>query len=247
MRLEEQAALTERYRDLLAVEFREGVACSFMLPRALALWQEIMGSMTVVVNTLRGETQAHRVTFIQEGKVRWLCVRGGLSIYRDGELSADWEAQVKAHLRGLPLSLEQAMQSVQSDLNALTLAPRIPQMAVFYVGEGFSAELYQQKQRELAGLGWDLFHQRRKLYLRPLGIDKGSGLKFIAEQEGDNNIATLGDSYFDLPMLAVSRWRFAPAGSELDKLGAGGITFSRLPLPQGTEEILQEVLRLRQE
>jgi hydroxymethylpyrimidine pyrophosphatase-like HAD family hydrolase len=234
----------------VAVEYKEGAPVAYMSAPALAALRELQRRAVFVLSTLRGEEQARRVDFIRDGSCRYLCCQNGLYIYRDGAADQGWARRVARLVAALPLSLEEAAAAAQTLPGVLRLSRRYEYLAVFFVEAAeFAAEPYQALRRELARQGWRLHRQRRKLYLLPLPINKGQALLHICALEGVA-AAGFGDSYFDWPLLAACRRRFAPAGSALAAAGTEdgefapeeerpvGIEFSRRPLLAGTEEIL---------
>ncbi|MDR1604912.1 MAG: hypothetical protein LBS10_09040 [Gracilibacteraceae bacterium] len=234
----------------VAVEYREGVPVAYMTEPALASLRELQGRAVFVLSTLRGEDQARRVSFIRDGSCPYLCCQNGLAIYRRGAPDAVWARRVARTVAALPLRLEEAVSAALTLPGVLSLSRRYEYLAVFFIEPAeFPAEQYLSLRRRLARQGWRLHRQKRKLYLLPLPIDKGQALLHIRALEG-MEAAGFGDSYFDWPLLAACRRRFAPAGSSLAAAEAEtgefppgeekptGIEFSQRPFMAGTEEIL---------
>jgi hypothetical protein len=244
------------FAGAVAVEHREGLPVAYMTAPALAALRELQRRAVFVLSTLRGEEQARRVVFVRDGSCRYLCCQNGLYIYRDGVADAEWAERVARTVAALPLTLEAAAGRALELPGVLCQSRRYEHLAVFFVEPAaFAAPPYLALRRELALRGWQLQRQRRKLYLMPLAVDKGQALRRIREREG-GEAAGLGDSYFDWPLLAECRRRFAPAGSALAAAGTGaaddefpageslpaGIEFSSRPFLAGTEELLDKML-----
>jgi hydroxymethylpyrimidine pyrophosphatase-like HAD family hydrolase len=235
----------------VAAEYKNETPIAYMTAPALAALRELQRRFVFVLSTLRGEEQARRVIFVRDGSCRYLCCQNGLYIYRDGAPDTAWAKRVAQLVSALPLSLEDAAAGILTLPGVLGQSRRYEYLAVFFVAPAeFAAAPYLDLRRKLARQGWRLHQQRRKLYLLPLAVDKGQALLRIRALEG-REAAGIGDSYFDWPLLAACRRRFAPAGSFLAAAGAAdgefppeeekpvGIEFSKEPLLAGTEEILR--------
>lgn len=231
--------------ETVPAEYREGVANGFMTARALSLVRALQKRTVFLVNTLRGEAQAARVVFVGDGSCRYLACQNGLYLYRDGKRDDAWAAHVARAVSGLPLDLTAAAARVQSDLPGVEcLSKQYEYLAVFFVDERFDDAACRDLARELAGQGWELYRQGRKLYLSPLAVDKGAVVARVRELEDGAAAVGFGDSYFDLPMLAACARAYSLAHSELAQIGAPPhVRFSRSPAQAGTEEVLGQILR----
>lgn len=231
---------------VIPVEYRQGEACGFMRPGALAALELLGRRGTLLINTLRGLEQARRVSFVTGSACRYLSIQNGLYLYRDGVPDWEWSRRVSRAVDALPLDLEGAAALVRRQVKGiLQLSRQYEFLAVFFVEpQAFCETAYGRTRRELAGQGWDLYRQGRKLYISPLAIDKGAAVRRVQELEGDRDVVGFGDSYFDIPMLRACGAAFSLAGSELAETGCPfPVSFSSAPAEAGTEEILNRILR----
>ena len=247
--LDHTLIFTERHlrgsAPVTAVEQRLGEPFSYMTPGALALLRRIQKNAVCLVNTLRGYEQAMRVSFVRDASCRYLALQNGLYLYRDGALDMDWASHVARTVRALPIDLDGAVGQVLDGLAGIEcLSKRYEYLAVFFVDEGrFDDTACGQLAQALAKSGWELFRERKKLYLSPLAIDKGAVLERVRTLEEGQEAIGFGDSWFDLPMLKVCRYAFAPRESALASLPcAFPIFFSERPAQAGSEEILERIL-----
>ncbi len=251
---------------VVPVEHREGKAVGFMTTCALEAFRRLQRETVCFINTFRGLQQARRVSFVGDGSCPYLATQNGLALYRGCEEDREWSERVQRRVDELPATLPDAIGQALEGLPGIDcLSKRYTHLAVFFVNaEGFDDAACAQLAGELAGQGWSLRRQRKKLYLSPLGIDKGAVLGRVRELEGGMDAVGFGDSFFDLPMLLGCREAWAINGSELDtrpingdqlkdvpingntlkaayKAGVG-LRFSSDPAQAGTEEVLLRIL-----
>lgn len=226
-------------------EWRQNEPFGFMTGRALRSLLALSARTAFFVNTLRGLEQARRVGFISGGRCRYLALQNGLYLYRDGAEDRDWAAHVRRTVSDLPLDLSGGIDQVLAHLPGVEcLSKRYEYLAVFFVEEdAFDDGACAQLAGELAGLGWDLCRQRRKLYLSPGTIHKGAVLARVRDREDGAEAVGFGDSGFDLPMLRACRSAWSLRDCELWGTDWGfPIQYSAAPAQAGTEEVLDRIL-----
>ena len=229
----------------IPVERRQGAPCGFMTPEARRALMALSARATFFLNTLRGLEQANRVDFVSEGRCRYLALQNGLSLYRDGVEDRDWAAHVKRTVSTLPLDLTGGIERVLRHLPGIEcLSKRYQYLAVFFVEESlFDGGACDMLADELAGLGWALCRQRKKLYLSPQPIHKGAVLARVREREDGAEAVGFGDSGFDLPMLRACRTAWSLRDCDLWGRDWGfPIQYSSTPAQAGTQEVLQRIL-----
>ncbi len=241
---------------VIPVEHREGKAVGFMTPCALEALQRLQRETVCFINTFRGFEQAGRVSFVGDGSCPYLAVQNGLALYQGGEEDREWSERVQRKVDALPVTLSDAIAQTLGELPGIDcLSKRYTHLAVFFVNaKRFDDAACVQLAGKLAELGWSLRRQRKKLYLSPLGIDKGAVLERVRELEGGMDAVGFGDSFFDLPMLLGCREAWSISESELDDSSINGSTptaayktdaglrFSSSPAQAGTEEVLLRIL-----
>lgn len=230
---------------VVPAEHRQGEPFGFMTPGALAALRRIQRRSVCLINTLRGLDQARRVSFVADGSCRYLALQNGLYLYRDGREDKDWSHQVHRTVAALPLDLSGGVNLVLRALPGIEcLSKQYEYLAVFFVDEAFFDDgACGQLAGELAGSGWELYRQRKKLYLSPLSIHKGTVLDRVRAWEGGPATIGFGDSWFDLPMLRGCDTAWSLRGCELDGCGWDfPIRFSTVSGEAGTEEVLNAIL-----
>lgn len=228
----------------IPAEYRQGEPFGFMTPGALSALRRIQGRAVCLINTLRGLEQARRVTFVSDGSCRYLALQNGLALYRDGVEDKDWTLHVRRTVEDLPLGLSDGAALVLRALPGIEcLSKQYEHLAVFFVDEdAFDDRACAQLAEDFSRSGWELYRQRKKLYLSPLSIHKGSVLERVRALEDDGGAIGFGDSWFDLPMLRACGAAWSLRGCELD--GGGWdfpIRFSSVPGQAGTEEVLKSI------
>lgn len=230
------------------VEWRGTEPVGFMTAKALQTLQTLAGRTTFFVNTFRGLEQARRVGFVQTGWCRYLALQNGLYLLHQGREDQAWSAHVRRTVASLPLDLPGGIARVLGCLPGIQcLSKQYEYLAVFFVEEdAFDDPACRQLARELAGQGWSLCRQRRKLYLSPLAIHKGEVLERVRELEDGDEAAGFGDSGFDLPMLRACRTAWSLRDCELWGTDWGfPLRFSASPAQAGTQEVLAHILAER--
>lgn len=231
---------------VIPVEHRLGEPCGFMTPAALAALLRLQKRAVCLVNTLRGVEQARRVCFVRDGSCRYLALQNGLYLYRDGAEDRVWSEFVRGTVSALPLDLAGGIRRVLDGLPGIQcLSRQYEYLAVFFVeAEAFDDVACGQLAEELAGFGWALCRQRKKLYLSPLDIHKGKVLERVQALEDDRDTVGFGDSWFDLPMLRACGEAWSLRSCELDGGDWGiPIRFSNAPGQAGTQEVLERILQ----
>lgn len=231
---------------VIPVELREGSPAGFMTPAALRYLRELVRRSVCFINTMRGLEQSRRVAFVADGSCKYLALQNGLSLFRNGKEDVGWSNHVRGHVEGLPLPLAEGAARVLRALPGIErLSKRYEYLAVFFVDEeAFDDPACVELACEFAALGWALCRQRRKLYLYPKGIDKGTVLTRVRDWEDGVEVTGFGDSGFDLPMLGLCHEAWSLKDSELwaDAADMSYIRFSSAPAQAGTEEVLSSIL-----
>lgn len=227
--------------ETIPVEYRQGEPFGFMTEHALSVLYALSKKMVFFVNTLRGEEQAKRICFVRDGACEYLACQNGLYLYHHGVLDTGWSRFVAGTVKDLPVSLAAGVDKVLKALPGIEcLSKCYEYLAVFFVDElGFDETCYSQLASALSKDGWELYRQRKKLYLSPIAVGKGAVLRRVQELCGGMETVSFGDSYFDVPMLKASFSAFSLFGCELYGQDWGfPINYSKQPAQAGTEEIL---------
>ena len=145
----------------------------------------------------------------------------------------------------LPIDLDGAVGQVLDGLAGIEcLSKRYEYLAVFFVDEGrFDDTACGQLAQALAKSGWELFRNGKSCTFHRLQSTKVPSLSVCGRLKMGRRQSASGDSWFDLPMLKVCRYAFAPGESALASLPcAFPIFFSERPAQAGSEEILERIL-----
>lgn len=230
----------------LAVEYREDEAAGFMTPGALDTLRRIQHKSVFFVNTMRGMEQAQRVSFVRDGSCPYLSLQNGLYLYQNGEEDRVWADHVRRTVQALPLDLTEGIQAVLETLPGIDcLSKRYAYLAVFFVEvDAFDDDACAKLADDLSAVGWSLQRQRKKLYLLPRDIHKGTVLARVMDLAGERESVGFGDSTFDLPMLQACTAAYTLQGCELDGQDWGfSLRISRALAQDGSEEVLREIAK----
>jgi hydroxymethylpyrimidine pyrophosphatase-like HAD family hydrolase len=205
--------------DILPAELYEGKYISFMTARAVHLLKELIKKVAFVPVTTRTVEQYQRIFLIRDSfKPKYAITSNGGTILVDGIPDREW-AQIILDSRNA--------SAPHAEVKSLFDHISTPE---WVIGFKFSDDLFfsiimdqdkmpidqiNQFQKQLAGSGWTLSIQGRKMYLIPNSINKGSALLYVKTLLGSQNIASSGDSLLDESLLSVGDFALVPCHGEL--------------------------------
>lgn len=169
----------------------------------------------------------------------------------DGIEDAAWEQAVRARLAasGQPI---QAIRKLADEMAAAAEREGRPWVRTIRDADGFFVYLVAHDraaipdlrglETELAGSGWGLSVQGRKVYLVPLALTKEAAIGEVMSRSGARRLAAAGDSLLDLGMLRAADVAVRPRHGELHDQA---ITFDHL-LVSGRDGILggEEIIEI---
>lgn len=200
---------------LVPVEYRKGVATSFMTVAAAKL----LAPLPIIAVTTRSLKQYARVQL--PGAVPDFAVAGnGGHLLVDGVPDPAWAEQVASNLRTVaPLA------AASAELARISR----PDWRLHEVDGLFCYAVINRaefRRRNLAELrawaepnGWVTSLQGRKLYLVPRPLTKSSAVAEIKARVGANTVYAAGDSLLDIDLLAYADHGIHPGHGELAKSG----------------------------
>ncbi len=190
------------------VELYRGREVSFMTNRTMALLKEISAHLMVVPVTTRTLEQYRRIrTGFREASFALVC-NGGI-LLENGVEDRHWYA---ASLEMIAESREQMKKA-----EALMEKDRYRTLEVRNINDLFlftKSSRPEESVSELAGYLDSalvrIFSNGQKVYVLPVGLDKGTAVRRLAARLGPDLTIAAGDSAFDIPMLKSVDHAFAP-------------------------------------
>jgi hypothetical protein len=229
--------------ELITVEYLDGEPLSYLTARAAEGLRELAATATLLPVTTRTLEQYRRVQLgIPAGYA--IAANGG-HLLLDGEIDRDWARLVRERLAtsGRPLEDVRAI--------ATRLAEQGSWVRTIRDADGFFVYLVATSREvipdlselsaDLAGGGWTLSVQGRKVYLVPAALTKEAALEEVQARTGIPRLAAAGDSLLDRGMLASADVAVRPRHGELHDQGFStpGMLLSSRPGLLGGEEIVE--------
>ncbi len=229
--------------DLLTVEYLDGEPLSYVTRRAAAGLRALARAATFVPVTTRTLEQYRRVRLGAPSAYAIAANGGHLLI--GGVPDPEWGERVRARLAatGRPLDEVRAMADRLAAAGSWVRTIRDADgFFVYLVATGREAipDLSDLATR-LAGDGWTLSVQGRKVYLVPAQLTKEAALAEVIRRTGSTRLAAAGDSLLDRGMLAHADVAIRPSHGELHEQGhlLPGMRVSARPGLLGGEEIVE--------
>jgi hydroxymethylpyrimidine pyrophosphatase-like HAD family hydrolase len=207
--------------DVATVELIDGKPAAFSTARTLALLAELDRAAVFVPVTTRTLAQYSRVDLGGPGP-RYAVAANGGHLLVDGVPDPDWAAAVSARIA----TTCRPLADIHARAHRLA-ADGWPR--VVHVADGLFVYLVAHHREgipdlsslaaELAGDGWSLSVQGRKVYFVPSVLTKIDAIAEVARRAGTIRLAAAGDSLLDQPMLAAADVAVRPAHGELHELG----------------------------
>jgi hypothetical protein len=209
---------------LHVVDSEHDRAYAYMTTTGLARWAALARSGAVVPATTRSARQYQRLNL--PGPPPWLAVvcNGGRLLV-DGEPDAAWDRAVRGRMAREAAALDEVWKQVTA-----WHGTRRGTAAIYAVEDLFvyltvrrpadwRTDLVGEIRSWVAGRGWWVSLQGRKLYLLPAGLDKAAAVVEAAARLGGTRVVAGGDSLLDEQMLRAADAAIRPAHGELHEMG----------------------------
>ncbi|WP_345713801.1 HAD family hydrolase, partial [Kineococcus glutinatus] len=203
--------------DLVCVEVHEGRPLSHVTAPAARLLRLLTTAQLLVPATTRTPAQYGRIRLPGPPPRYAVCANGGVLLV-DGVPDGGWTERVRAELAGCaPLAdVRAALDDLAAELVAAVPAGGVPGVhvvpglfayCVLRPGqrEALGAERVQELAALLAGWGYGLSVQGRKVYAVPRGLTKSAGVAEVVRRTGAVGFVAAGDSLLDVDLLLAAR------------------------------------------
>jgi hypothetical protein len=207
--------------ELAVAELRDGEPVSFFTRRARTTLAELSLSAAVVPATTRSQEQYRRVRW-PGPPPQYAVVTNGGGLLVDGNLCADWTAQVEVALADSATTAEVAMRLCRLVTHDWVLRLRIVENLFCYLvldRDRLPPATFTELRDWCAERGWNVSLQGRKLYVVPARMTKAAAVAEIARRMGAERVLAAGDSLLDAELLAAADQAIRPAHGELHAAG----------------------------
>lgn len=240
--------LIHREGDVV-VEKLNDIPISYMCRASLYLWNSLTedGKAICIPATTRSISETKRIEMLRYNE--WvICANGGV-ILHNGERLDNWckhlEVKLAAQYDELLACVHNAVKNNDWNMSrelrvvdGVYYFCMLKEENVDYMR--FVADLPEYIQEE-----YNVYIQRKKIYIVPKEVDKVTALKYIVEQldSKPSTIITSGDGRMDLKLLEYGDIAFAPEGSEVLEYLSREVALVP-PGIHGTGEMLVEIYSL---
>jgi hypothetical protein len=179
-------------------------------------------------------------------RLRHAVVANGGTLLVNGEPDPAWASSVtrRLHAGGAPLAEVRALAEKIADPGWVRLLRVADDLFVYLVAHDRSLiPDLAPLTATLAGLGWTLSVQGRKVYLVPAALTKQAGVDEVVRRTGATAVVAAGDSLLDREMLAAADVAVRPAHGELHDAGwtAPHLRVTDMPGLLGGEQVVDEL------
>lgn len=203
--------------DMVAVEYLDGRAISFMTKKGRALLTQLACEHVVVPVTTRTPEQLARVQ-LPSAPFRYAIAANGGVLLVDGEPDAGWTATVRAAV-AVVAPLQDALTELTRSCDAAWAKPPRVAADLFCYAVVDRAAMPAEALAELTAwgqqCGWAVSLQGRKLYVVPGPLTKSAAVREVARRAGTTAMLAAGDSLLDIDMLATADRGIHPGHGEI--------------------------------
>jgi hydroxymethylpyrimidine pyrophosphatase-like HAD family hydrolase len=188
----------------ICVETMDGKKLSFMSPKVRCILKDIAAKCAFVPVTTRSLEQYRRLDL--GVKPKYALVANGALLLADGEVDGLWVAETRRRLNVTLPEIEPGgflFDIRRVDGFFIFAKSEDPQQAVKYLKAVLKEGAFEARS----------VHD--KIYILPVGLDKGTAVKRLKERISSDYVICAGDSELDLPMLATADMAVVPETLEL--------------------------------
>ncbi len=220
----------------IAVETYQGREISFVSQNTYAQLQALKNKILIVPTSTRSIEQYKRID-LHIGKITYALVCNGGVLLVNGEKDLSWYKVSKAMMEESLPALEYAHTLLTKD-NRRTFELRWIEDLFLFTKCEHSEKVVNELRKILDTKKVNVFCNKEKVYVIPIGLNKGKALQRFREYIHRDKTIAAGDSEFDIPMLEAADIGIVPKSFS----STYSITF---PLEEmcGTEIFSDEMLK----
>ena len=233
--------------DTVVVEHLDGAPAAFVTRRAAGLLAQLAAVATVVPVTTRTLEQYGRIRL--GIPARFAVAANGGHLLVDGAPDAVWAAAVRRRVQESSRPLADVLAAARrlaapGWARVVRVADGLFVYLVAHERAGIPTEAVDQLAADLAGVGWTVSVQGRKVYLVPATLTKTAALEEVRARTGGARVAAAGDSVLDREMLARADIAVLPRHGELYNQGwtSPQVRLTRSAGLLAGEEVLEALL-----
>ena len=190
------------------VEVYEGRVVSFMTERTFSLLKKVRESAELVPTTTRTKEQYSRID-LKTGPLNYALVcNGGVLLRKDQEIPGWYEESLRL------------IEKSRGELALANICMQKDRERIFEVRNIRDLFLFTKSRAPLQSVRWmreqldqklvQVYCNGSKVYVLPVGLDKGTAVKRFQNYIKADRVLAAGDSEFDIPMLKAADRSYAP-------------------------------------
>ena len=193
----------------VCIEWIDGKEQSYMSPKTIELLKKINNIFAFVPVTSRSIPQYLRICWPNGCKPRYaLTTNGGILLEQD-HVDVAWREQSLGMVAPYIAEYRRILKCMQ-DSNSFLKCRMIDELYLFGYCKGFEESKHaQQYYSEETTL--QVTSSGYKLYMLPLSLQKGEGVRRFMEKFGFTTLYAAGDSGMDISMLELADISFVPS------------------------------------
>lgn len=216
-------------QNRVQVEMKDSRGLSFMTITSVCLLMQLKEKLCIVPLTTRSREQYERIIFPERWSPSYALVANGAVLLRDGRFDEMWYKESQRLILPSEAELYRGAELLKKDSDLEFEIRKVDGTFLFTKSrdpEATKCRLWEKLDAALINIQ----SQGNKVYILPKVMNKGAALERLREEIPCKRIYSAGDSEFDLPMLEVADFAFAPE----DLLGRTGFKHKSIMLaPEG--------------
>lgn len=196
-------------QDRVQVEMKDSQGLSFMTIQSVRLLMQLKEHLCIIPLTTRSQKQYERIAFPEGWSPAYALVANGAVLLRNGRFDEEWYKETKRRILPAEAELCRGAELLKKDPD-LEYEIRNVEGTFLYTKsrnpEATKCRLWEKLDTDLINIQ----SQGNKLYILPKMMHKGAALERLKAEIPSKRIYCAGDSEFDLPMLGVADFAFAP-------------------------------------
>lgn len=189
-------------------ELYEGREVSFLTNRSSSLLKKVCARLLLVPTTTRTEEQYRRID-LKTGPLPYALVCNGGVLLHEGREVRPW---YETSLRRIEKSREELMRArllMEEEEDRIFEVRNIRNLFLFTKSSD-PQKTAGRLRGSLDGSRVQVFQNGYKVYVLPVGLDKGSAVRRFRDYIKADRVIAAGDSEFDIPMLEAADLAYAP-------------------------------------
>jgi hydroxymethylpyrimidine pyrophosphatase-like HAD family hydrolase len=196
-------------RGDICIEYINGRANSFMSRESFYLYKNLDSNIRLIPATARSIEQYNRIGIFRETIPEYAVTSCGAVILRNGIIDAGWKCRTREIIRGVHEDMDKIAHILRTDPRVFLV--RVVDDSFIFAMSDKASDIVITLQGHDCVRKFNVFCYKKKVYVIPRGIDKGSALNVIMKETAAGPLVAAGDSEIDIPMLNGADFALVPS------------------------------------